>query len=354
MDFHISVIYDIKKIFEELGHTVQDVTLSDHAFVIGRKKNFINGISDWGWTNYFNPWFPEGFSSQHKELENFDGFISTYPPIFSLLYLGFKKPSFMHIPIRFDYGIHSNPKAMEKYISTIQKKVISNNLLVTANNKYDTMYFQFLTGIIPEHIPSLCNYTLLQYNKEHHSEDVLLYADNKLDMSKIKFKYKLKNNIPQGYDWKELLKFKAIIHFPYQISTMSIFEQYTANIPLFFPSKKLLNNLYFNNQGVLSQVSNYQLWKNLPKTIISFHGELDLNDYTNPDIIMKWLEYADYYDTEWMPHIQYFDSFEELNDKINISDFQKISSNMQQANIIRKQKIYSKWKDKLNEIHSRF
>ena len=352
IDFHISVILDLEEIFNELCHIITDISLSDHASIIGKQKKFIPDISNGRWINYFITGSTQQFSLVHPELSDFDGFISTYPPLFSILYLGYNKPSFVHIPIRFDYGIHSDASSMRNIISIIQKAIESKNLIVTANNKYDAHYFNFLTGITPEHIPSLCTYTSLQYNSQSHSKSILIYAEKELDKSKIDFNFDLKSSLPHGYKWKELLKYKAIVHFPYQLSTMSIFEHYTANRPLFFPSEKFIHKLYFDGQNILSQVSNYQLWNTPPKTIVPYNGSLDLNNYKNPATIWEWLKYADFYDRNWMPHIQYFDSFEELNSMIRAVDFQKISDDMKLANIDRKQKIYSTWRKKLDEVFS--
>jgi uncharacterized protein YdcH (DUF465 family) len=328
---------------------VDDQSLSEHVFVLGKQKSYIPDLSDGRWMNYFVNWNPQNFCVNHKNLSIYDGFISAYPPIFSTLYLDFQKPSIMHIPIRFDYGVQSHPESLRKFIEAIRT---SKNLFISTNSKYDTHYFKFLTGIECETIPSMCDYTGLQYIPGN-SNKTLIYHVTGLDLSKISFPYLLKTNLPPRYHWTELLKYKAIVHFPYQVSTMSIFEHYSANIPLFFPTKKFLHELYFNKQGVLSQVSHHQVWNTPPKTPVEFEGDVDLNDYTNPRTIQAWIEDADYYDEEWMPFTQLFDSFEELNEKINTINLQEISNNMKQFNVIRKEKIYSKWRKRLNEISNR-
>ena len=43
--------------------------------------------------------------------------------------------------------------------------------------------------------------------------------------------------------WENIYQCAAIVHFPYEMSTMSIFEQYTAGVPLLMPSKRLLQQL---------------------------------------------------------------------------------------------------------------
>ena len=97
IDFHISVILDLEEIFNELCHIITDISLSDHASIIGKQKKFIPDISNGRWINYFITGSTQQFSLVHPELYDFDGFISTYPPLFSILYLGYNKPSFVHI-----------------------------------------------------------------------------------------------------------------------------------------------------------------------------------------------------------------------------------------------------------------
>ena len=41
-----------------------------------------------------------------------------------------------------------------------------------------------------------------------------------------------------GHTWQDLYQRQALVHFPYEISTMSLFEQYSAGVPLVFPTKR--------------------------------------------------------------------------------------------------------------------
>ena len=46
--------------------------------------------------------------------------------------------------------------------------------------------------------------------------------------------------LERGYKWQEVADYKGVIHIPYNASTMSLFEQYASNIPLFFPTLEFL------------------------------------------------------------------------------------------------------------------
>ena len=136
---------------------------------------------------------------------------------------------------------------------------------------------------------------------------------------------------------------------------MSIFENYTSNFPMFFPSYEFMIQLRqkYGRQGVLSQLSWKETFSESPGCVMD-NEKLkqigDFNDYTDINNEKEWIKLADYYDEEWMPHIQYFNSFEQLVELLNTVDTLSISNNMKLSNKIRKQKVYSYWADILNRI----
>ena len=94
----------------------------------------------------------------------------------------------------------------------------------------DKDYIELGTSVPSRYIPSLCKYT-----KAYHYPKI----DKAIIMGKNIFKtseYLIEK--PDKISWNDLYSYKALVHVPYEISTMSIFEQYSAGIPLFFPSRK--------------------------------------------------------------------------------------------------------------------
>lgn len=108
---------------------------------------------------------------------------------------------------------------------------------------------------------------------------------------------------------------------------MSIFEQYTGNIPLLFPTPEFCAKLTDQNITLT---------------------ELGWSDKKMNTL--EWIKYADFYNAEWMPNIVYFDSFRELRTLIEDIDTKQVSENMKKFNIIRKQKIYDLWKGTLLNV----
>jgi hypothetical protein len=153
------------------------------------------------------------------------------------------------------------------------------------------------------------------------------------------------------YNWKELGDFRAIVHIPYNTSLMSIFEQYTANIPLLFPSRTYMKELYAGHfrQGVLSEISFASIAK-LPAMSAIGAPSPDPNAYTDVDGIMEWVELADFYDEDNMPYVTYFDSAEHLADLTASVDFNAISRKMGVYNVSRRARVHAAWSRVVDEL----
>jgi len=52
-----------------------------------------------------------------------------------------------------------------------------------------------------------------------------------------------------------------------------------------------------------------------------------------------------------MPHIVYFDTFDDLTNKLETINLEEVSNKMKKFNIKRKELIIEKWKNKIIEIY---
>lgn len=324
IDLHISVIEDLKTIFSKLGHTVDSICLSNHNFVFNRSTPVIPGISQTSWRNLDQNMCDRFYEEYKDKLKDYDGFIVTFPPSFSMLYEKFDKPIIMQVPIRFEVPFENKPKLRDEFIAYLQRGIDAKRIIPVANSKYDKEYCEKYIGRSWLHIPNICDYTSIDYSKK--GTDWVLYSKNKIPFSHANLIPK-SQYFPLHYDWSALNNVKGIVHFPYNISTMSIFEQYTGNIPLFFPSIDFNLELYRMGH-TLSEIG----WGG---------NEMDRREH---------IALADYYDEEWMPHIRFFDSFKDLRyilDSVNVSN---VSDNMRYFNRVRKERILEKWKQVLDNL----
>lgn len=324
IDFHISVVADLQHIFKNLGHELDDWCLSGHHWVMGKEKKKIPLLD--GWEKIIENKLWDKFSETYPELGEYDGFVCTYPPSFAMLYQNYNKPIIMHCPIRYEHPFSLKPKEWEYFNEWIRERMDSGMLIVVCNSAFEKKYFESFVGREAHLIPNLCEYTGMQYNP---SEPPFIYSQSNHGIEALQCKKDVGR-----FEWKDICKHRAMIHFPYQISTMSIYEQYTANIPLFFPSKETILDM----PGLLSEVTWHKLF-----------GRPEVAGVPGYDMVANWrehIELADYY--QW-PHIQYFDSTEDLFEKVR-PDISHISNAMKEENVKRKQLVYGSWKNILRGL----
>jgi hypothetical protein len=346
LDCHISVIADIKKIFGDLGHNVDSWSVSGHNWIFNREPSKVDVVNQHTWTNLDQDMCDRFYERYKDELSKYDGFICTYPPAFSMIYEKFKKPIIIQVPIRYEVPFQRNVENWNKFNDYLRNGIDSGMIIPVANSEYDKRYFEFFVERECKLVPSICEYTNSDWNP---TIDKFLYSSRlpmKFDTDKIVDKSSLIN-----YKWQDIANYKGIIIIPYNCSTMSIFEYYTSNIPIFCPSKKLMKELYSNYSSyVLSELTWNQTFNQPPGSIIECDRSNDPNDYKNLDIMNKWIDYSDFYNEEWMPHITYFDTFEELPVKLN-TDLKEISNNMKDFNVNRKDRIYKEWSKIIDNLN---
>lgn len=321
IDMHISVIADLKQIFTNLGHQVNDKSLSSHGWVFGRPQDRVSVIDMGNFGNLGQEKCDEFYSTYKDELKDYDGFICTYPPAFSLLYEKFEKPIILQIPIRFECTCMT-PETLKRFIEYLRRGIDDKRIIATANSRYDKYMFEKYVERPCKHIPNLCEYTWIACSGY---QDYILYSGEKIfNHPRVFTRHEY---LGHGYSWQRFNNVAGCIHYPYNVSTMSIFEQYTGNVPLFFPSLDYCLRLYKEGK-TMSQVR----W-----------------DYGYPAEPEKFY-LADFYDSTWMPHITYFDSEDDLCEKLNNHNSIGTIMNMYLTNEWRKQAIYQMWKEVLNDL----
>jgi len=346
LDCHISVIADVKKIFEDLGHNVDSWSISGHNWVFGRESKSVDVINQNTWKNLNQNMCDEFYNRYKDDLSKYDGFICTYPPVFSMIYEKFKKPIIIQIPIRYEVPFHNNVDKWNNFNDYLRKGIDSGMIIPIANSEYDKKYFEFFVERECKLIPSICEYSNSDWNP---TIDKFLYS------SRLPINFGTDIIIDKStlgkYEWKDIASYKGIIIIPYNCSTMSIFEYYTSNIPIFCPSKELMMDLYSKySDQVLSELTWNKIFNIPPGSVIECNRNNDPNDYSNIEIMSNWIDYSDFYNTEWMPYITYFDSFDELGLLLQ-SNLKEISNNMKEFNIIRKERIYKEWNKIINMIN---
>ena len=247
LDLHISVIKDIQYILKDLYQDKVEVfnwSISGHSWVFKEHSVMPDIINANTWKN-INIDMINNFVNKYKDfLSTFDGFIVTHTPVFCLLYETFNKPIILINSCRYEQPFSwNNNISMWNYLNFKLKEMYDKKqLVVISNNKGDAEYLKYGTGIDSHVIASLCLYTKSKYLPIHNK----FIINNNFNIIENENICNKNFCLKDGYSWQQLYNYKGIIHMPYEISTMSIFEQYSANVPLFFPSKEYLIDLIKN------------------------------------------------------------------------------------------------------------
>ena len=317
VDMHISVIHDIQYILKDLGHSVDRASLSGHNWVIGEQEPAIRYPNRRNWRSIDQRMVSRFYRKYRSVLDEYDGFVHSFPPAFALLFEPFEKPVITIACTRFDY-----PTLPDRYswlIEGLRRMAKSGQLLMVANNLLDQHYVERFVGIPARHISSLCNY--MEKTKTSTTEkEFLLWTrgGQHMDLPQISKNF----SISDRYDREKIRNFKGVVHLPYNLSIMSAFEHYWQNIPMYFPDLELQETWFEQESNALSEVL-------FPGSPLFFEKEL--------------IGLADWYDPNNMSEVRHFSSKAHLASLLEEDDSEEISEKMFESNQRRKSLVYAQW-----------
>jgi len=254
-DYHISPINDLKHLLKPLGVSFIDKSLSGHCHITntceGKKSlKVINRDNAMNLDPSLIPQFYEAYKND-AELQSVDAFVCFHPSSMCELFMPFNKSLIVIASTRYELGRFGADR-WTRWNNNLQQIAKAPTNVVGGNNLYDVEYIRYFTGIQPQLLPSFCGYLPDRYTPSrsgfllapvHHSgfERIFLSEYNTacLNISCTCTLLRLRKIYPR-YKYTDLTAHSGIVYIPYQVSVMSMFEQYRMNIPLFFPSLELL------------------------------------------------------------------------------------------------------------------
>lgn len=342
IDFHISVIADIKHIFAKLGHHVIDWSLSGHTWVLKREQAKLP----------FNMWdlseknITAFYEHYKKELDQYDGFICCYPISLLKFYLKWNKPIIAVICVRYEIPWTQSRKDWIEFDNLVCNLIQQKRLFLIANNKGDQSYFEYYNKHtkIPW-IPSLCEYVNIDHTSKLNQVEnrMALFSRNVgLPVSNVSI-------LPFAFSWEDLHKCKAVIHLPYHNTTMSLCEHYTSNMPIFAPSRALLKKwVHDPSKNLLNEINFFRVSR------VAEPDDDSPNNMRRPEVLEWWMDRMDVYDPENMPHVLLFHDLQELENKqTNIELLKQTSLAMKSYNQSTKRPfVYRAWRNILSQIQN--
>ena len=217
-----------------------------------------------------------------------------------------------------------------KYIKCYREASNNSNVIFISDNKYHQYHakiqgINFLLEDIIRPIPiiteinSRSNDKFFILSKRNYIEN---YAN---DLKGIKYEiFDHNNKFKNIIDLKE---YSGMIHLPYQVNIMQLWENLGTNIIHFIPSKKFIKELIWNND--------WYSWE---------------EKYREPCLFEKSIDLSEWYQEENEDYFIYFNSWEDLKLKTKTTDFLKkktiINNKIQNSNYIN----LKKWKAIINYL----
>ncbi|UJR33343.1 hypothetical protein I4U23_020792 [Adineta vaga] len=366
-DYHISPIRDLKHLLTPLDVRFIDKSLSGSCITDTCAKDLfvlstLNGMNP-------NKSIRKQFYEFYKDdplMNRVDAFVCFHPVAMCELFMSFNRTIIVIASTRYELGRFS-VNEWNEWNRNLRTIASNPRNVVAANNLYDAEYIRYFTGINTTVLPSMCAYTNVHYQSvnmrpefiffpshgdSHFNEQFLDELNFSLKKSHASIIVKPLRKLYKFYSYSDIIRHPGIIYLPYQVSTMSLFEQYTMNIPLFFPSIDLLTMWHLKYNIIYDRTWDKALTgKGKHHSIIPPY---DLNT-TIPDpnnefdhsSIYYWLKYADFY--QW-PYITYFNSIDDLALKLITTNLTYISEQMSTYNHRKHLKLLDDWKIILDRI----
>jgi hypothetical protein len=139
--------------------------------------------------------------------------------------------------------------------------------------------------------------------------------------------------LPEGF----LDDYTAVVHIPYNISTMSIFQQTRANIPVWVPSQKLLAELWAD-----SKEPNELSWTIFKEGSENQKHITSWDKARVPETTARWASLADfYYGT--MGCVLEFDSIDDLQARLRTTDYEAVMKESEATQQQKREEIFALW-----------
>jgi hypothetical protein len=343
LDLHIAVIADVRVQLERRGTALTDWTLSGHSRLVGRDRDPVAIVNERTWYS-FGPRMAKRFRKVYGSyLESFRGFAAIYPPCFALLYEGFDKPTLAVAATRYEWPFTHNDALWEWLDERFRIGVESGWLTLVANNRADADYLTNYSGLTPTYIPSACSYGAESYTGGKSAAVICTPNDDLADAIRRELRQEaipLRAGLGPRYDQAALYDQRALVLIPYNVSTMALFEHYSACAPIYVPERAFLKKLMASYpKDVLASLS----FSQVTGRPAARSGLRDLNDVRDGEVVDWYLDRADFYDPEWMPMIRQFESWAHLDDLLATDDHAEISREMAAQKPQRLAKIAALW-----------
>jgi hypothetical protein len=298
LDLHVAVIGDVKDIFSKLfsnNARIISWSISGHKELFALGPESVDVVNEKTWINIDEDMINMWNVRYGWYMLQFDFFVVTHSPVFAMLYEKYNKPIICVNSCRYDIPYCWNKKP-NNLNAALRRMVERKQLTIISNNINDQVYLKERAGIQTPVIPSICQYIGLKHEPSR-SQAILFGQTYDFGRRELYPAGDWLVKKPARYEYRDIMKYKCVVHVPYDTSVMTISEHFWNYVPVFFPSKR------FYKQCILDKTM----------CLHHYYGA-DMNEAQ----LDKLLDGADYY---VFKYINYYDSYEECKQLVeNFTD----------------------------------
>jgi len=345
LDLHIGPVSDIRAVVTPLGVELTDWTLSQHAEIIGRRREPVRACNAVTWRR-ISPRMVQRFLDRYgRYLERYDGFVVTHTPVFAALFLPLGKPVVVVSTTRYEIPFTDDPARWRWLDDVLIAADREGQACFVANNRGDRDYLRYFTGIESRYIPSLCDYTAAPYRP---STDRFAIGGRAPEVFEGIRDATAGRAVPaaelfgRNAPWTARHSVRGWIHVPYNVSQMTFFEQHSAAVPVYFPSDELLCEWSrAERPGVLSELSMYRVLGLDPTGLEPGNP----NRFQDEETVRWWLARSDFATGATLGGAIRFSSEEELAALLADQDDTEVSARMRVVNEVRRAEAVAGWSE---------
>lgn len=345
LDYHIATARDSGTTLRSLGMRFEDHSLSGACRLTGTCAQGLRVISrESAFTLCPRPHsIRRRFHAAYKNdalITRADAFICSHPAALAELFLPFNRALLVVVTTNLELA-RENADRWAAWVETLRRIAADERAVVAANSLYDVAYVRHFTRVDPLYLPTLALYADAVY-EPRRPEVLIAPAHGKAAEALLRRAQTLGagagvhlrwvRDLYPTYTLRDLALHPAVVCVPYTKSVMTFFELYRMGVPLFYPSlsvrgtkapvatkprgldgacrwcvrpcTQFLVNLEMDRNVMSERI----YWSRTP----GGHG-VDPNTRTNRTAVEHWLKLSDPYT---YPHVQYFDSVEDLVGKL--------------------------------------
>ena len=305
------------------------------------------------------------FYKNDVQMSSVDAFLCQFPASMCELWMPFNKTIVYATAHRYNLG-RCSKEEFDRLNEHLYSLVSSDNPhhIIGALSRYDEEYMRHYTGLSIAPLYSYSGFYTAGHAYNPTRDEILVVTresyhkalwDNRYKTDIKEFNLVSIHKLYETYELSDLVSHRAIVYCAYSVMSYKLTEFYSLSIPLFMPSMKFYQTYHEFGPDRSSLSKHYckkpeldDQMKPHPSSLHPYSPNVEGSKDWEAEYY--WLQFSDFY---FWPHITYYDSFKDLEQKLQRADFHKIHGLMVEEVKRKKKSLLNTWCNVLKKVQTR-